>query len=200
MPQLLGAAASPFVRKVRVLIAEAGIDDVPFEIVATSPLSGENAINSANPLGKIPALTREDGPTLYDSRVITRYLDDRARAGLYPQARLWDTLTLESTADGIMEAAVGIVYERRYRPEEVQFAPWIEGQWGKITRSLDALERQWMSHLHGPIDMGQIAIACALAYLDLRHTDRDWRSGRDALTTWAEVFSARPAMLATAPE
>lgn len=197
--ELLGSPASPFVRKVCVLIAEAGIADVPFVQVASSPLGGEDRLNAANPLGKIPALTRPDGPTLYDSRVITRFLDVHAKAGLYPDARLWDVLTLEATADGIMDAAVNLTYEKRFRPAEMQFAPWMDGQWAKIARALDALERQWLSHLNGPLDMGQIAVGCALGYLDFRHDDRGWRNGRDGLAMWYADFAARPAMLATKP-
>jgi len=196
---LLGAGASPFVRKVRVMMAEAAIEDVPFQVVTASPLGGEDRINAANPLGKIPALTRDDGPTIYDSRVITRFLDARYKAGLYPEGRIWELLTLEATADGIMEAAVGIIYERRFRPEDIHFQPWLDGQWTKITRALDAVERQWMSHLSGPLDMAQIAIACALGYLDFRHGDRDWRTGRPALADWYAAFAMRPSMVATAP-
>ncbi|MCU4651657.1 glutathione S-transferase [Roseibacterium sp. SDUM158016] len=199
MPELLGSGASPFVRKVRVLIAEAGIDDVPYTEVTASPMGGEDRINTANPLGKIPALLREEGPTIYDSNVICRYLDDRAGAGLYPPARLWEVLTLEATADGMMEAAVGMIYEIRFRPEELWWQPWLEGQWTKVDRALDALERSWLSHLSGPVDMGQIAVGCALGYLDLRHGVRDWRKGRPGLSAWFADFSARPSMVATAP-
>ena len=197
--ELLGSPASPFVRKVCVLIAEAGIPDLPLVQVATSPLGGEDRLNAANPLGKIPALTRPDGPTLYDSRVITRYLDAQAGAGLYPEARLWEVLTIEATADGIMDAAVNLTYERRFRAPEIQFAPWMDGQWTKIARALDALEGQWLSHLKGPLDMGQIAVGCALGYLDFRHDDRGWRRGRDGLAAWYADFATRPAMQATQP-
>ena len=199
MIELIGSPASPFVRKCRVVLAETGQEDVQFVNVATSPLETASVAAAANPLGKIPALVRDGGPALYDSRVITRYLDDRAEAGLYPAARLWDTLTLEATGDGIMDAAVNMVYEKRYRPEEMWFAPWLDAQWGKVTRALDALESRWMSHLHGPLDAGQISVACALSYLDLRHCDKDWRAGRDALTAWHKSFAARPSMGATEP-
>jgi glutathione S-transferase len=197
---LLGAGASPFVRKVRVMIAEAGITDIPYETVQSSPLGGEDRINTANPLGKIPALLRDEGPTIYDSRVITRFLDARYKAGFYPETRLWEVLTLEATADGLMEAAVSIVYEARFRPPEMQFQPWCDGQWAKVARALDALEGQWMSHLSGRLDMGQIAVGCALGYLDLRHGDKTWRDGRPALAAWFERFAARPSMQATVPE
>lgn len=197
---LLGAVASPFVRKVRVLIAEAGIEGIAFETVQSSPLGGEDRINTANPLGKIPALLRDEGPTIHDSRVITRFLDARHSAGVYPEARLWEVLTLEATAEGVMEAAVSMVYETRFRPEAVRFEPWIDGQWRKVSRALDAIEAQWMSHLSGPLDMGQIAVGCALGYLDLRHADRDWRTARPDLAAWYEGFGARPSMRETAAE
>lgn len=197
--ELLGSPASPFVRKVCVMMAEAGITDIPFGQVAASPLGGEDRLNAANPLGKIPALTRPDAPTLYDSRVITRYLDATYGAGFYPEARLWDVLTIEATADGIMDAAVNLTYEARFRPAEIQFAPWMDGQWTKIARALDALEGQWLSHLNGPLDMGQIAVGCALGYLDFRHDARGWRNGRDGLAAWFAAFAARPAMQATQP-
>ncbi|WP_439140244.1 glutathione S-transferase family protein [Roseicyclus sp.] len=197
--ELLGSPASPFVRKVCVMMAEAGITDIPFAQVAASPLGGEDRLNAANPLGKIPALTRPEAPTLYDSRVITRYLDATYEAGLYPAARLWDVLTIEATADGIMDAAVNLTYEKRFRPTEIQFAPWMDGQWAKIARALDTLEGQWLSHLNGPLDMGQIAVGSALGYLDFRHDDRGWRNGRDQLAAWYAGFAARPAMVATAP-
>ena len=200
MIELLGSDASPFVRKARVLVAEAGITDVPYVQVTATPMGGEDRLNTANPLGKIPALVRDGGPTIYDSNVVCRFLDDRAEAGMYPTERLWECLTLEATGDGIMEAAVGIVYEKRLRPEELWWNDWFDAQWVKVTRSLDALERQWMSHLYGPVDMGQVSVACALGYLDLRHGDRDWRGGRDALAAWYKRFAERPSMVSTAPE
>jgi len=199
MMTLLGALASPFVRKVRVLLMETGQDDIAMQEVATTPVATAPEVAAANPVGKIPALIRDDGPTLYDSRVICRFLDARARAGFYPEARLWDTLTLEATAEGIMEAAVLMVYEARVRPEEMRYQPWLDAQWAKVTRALDALDARWMSHLHGPLDMGQIAVGCALGYLDFRHPDKDWRAGRDALTAWSARFAERDAMRATMP-
>ena len=199
--QLIASPLSPFVRKVRVLLHEVGLDDrVTVVNLATTPLETDPNAASANPLGKIPALVREGGATLYDSRVITRYLDDMAGGGLYPQTRLWEVLTLEATAEGIMEAALAMTYEARFRPEEMQYGPWVEAQWAKAARALDAVEARWMSHLRGPLDMGQIAVGCALAYLDFRHDDRGWRKGNDALDDWFAVFAQRDSMVATRPE
>ena len=200
MITLLSSPASPFVRKVRVLLLETGQDDVAIQDVATSPVATAAEVAAANPVGKIPALVRDDGPTLYDSRVITRFLDARAKSGLYPEHQLWDTLTLEATADGIMDAAVSMAYEKRIRPEEFQYEPWLEAQWAKVSRALDALDSRWMAHLHGALDMGQIAVGCALGYLDLRHDARNWRAGRDALAAWEARFAERESMRATVPQ
>lgn len=200
MITLLSASASPFVRKVRVLLLETGQEDVTLQDVATTPVATAPEVAAANPVGKIPALIRDDGPTIYDSRVICRFLDDRAKAGLYPEHQLWDTLTLEATGDGIMDAAVLMVYEARVRPEDMRYQPWLDAQWGKIARALDKLDTRWMSHLHGPLDMGQIAIGCALGYLDFRHPDKEWRKGRDALAAWEARFAERPSMRATIPQ
>ena len=106
--------------------------------------------------------------------MILRYLDTRAGAGLYPEGeRLWDTLTLEVTAEGIIDSALLMIYEGSLRPEELRFAPWVEGQWSKIARSLDTVEARWMSHLAGPLDISHIAMSCALGYLDFRHEARN---------------------------
>ncbi len=198
--KLIMSPASPFVRKVAVLILETGQQgDVEQVEVATTPVNTAEAVWAANPLGKIPALVLEDGRALYDSRVITRFLDDRVNAGLYPEDRLWDVLTLEATADGILEAAVLMVYEGRVRPPELCSDVWVEAQWTKAMTAVKAVNDRWLAQLEGPLDMAQIAIACALGYLDFRHSDRDWRKGNAALAEWYAGFETRPAMLATRP-
>lgn len=155
--KLISADASPFARKCRILIHEAGLGDrVEVVSLTTTPINTDPQVASANPAGKIPALLRDSGPALYDSRVITRYLDEISGAGLYPQARIWEVLTLEATADAMMDAAVLMVYEHRVRPADKVDEGWIEAQWAKITRSLNALDARWMSHLSGPLDMAQI--------------------------------------------
>ncbi|WP_083800634.1 glutathione S-transferase [Rhodobacter ferrooxidans] len=199
--RLYHSPTSPFVRKVMVLLHETGqLSQVSLIAAVGTPVDAGSMPLAQNPLGKIPALERDDGPALYDSRVICRYLDGLAGAGLYPEApRLWDSLTLEATADGMLEAAVLMVYETRLRPEDKQFAPWVDGQWAKIDRALDALESRWIDHLGGALDIGQIAIGCALGYLDFRHSARDWRARRPDLAAWEAGFSGRASMLATQP-
>ncbi len=171
--KLLMSPASPFVRKVRVLLREADLLDAVEEFeVSTTPLANDPTVVAANPTGRIPALIRDNGPAIFDSRVITRFLDDYANAGLYPQSRLWEALTLEALADGIMDSAVSITYETRLRPIEKQYDIWMDAQWDKIARSVSTINERWMSHLAGPLDMSQIGVACALGYLDLRHDAR----------------------------
>jgi glutathione S-transferase len=200
--KLYYAPASPFVRKVMVLLNEAGaVGQVDLIPAAGNPLDPGTMPVDRNPLGKIPALERDDGSTLYDSRVITRYLDATLAAWLYPEApRLWDTLTLEATADGIAEAAVLIRYELHVRPEAFRSDDWAKAQWQKIDRALTAVEDRWMDHLSGRLEMGQIALGCALGYIDFRLNDRDWRHSRPLLAAWSAAFAKRPAMLATAPD
>lgn len=200
--RLYYSPTSPYVRKVMVLLHETGL--LPRVEIVTgsgSPVDPGTAPLQANPLGKVPTLERDDGAAIYDSRVICRYLDDLAQAGLYPAApRLWDTLTVEATAEGILDAALLMVYETRLRPEAIRHAPWVEGQWAKIERALDALETRWMDHLEGPLDMAQIALGCALGYVDFRLTARNWRASHPDLAAWEAEFSDRPAMRATQPQ
>lgn len=197
--QLIMSPTSPYVRKVRVMIREANLTDTVEEVeVSTTAFAPDSTAISANPLGKIPSLVRSDGPAIYDSRVITRFLDDHAGSNLYPNARLWEILTLEATADGLMDATVSMAYEVRLRPESEQSPQWIEAQWEKADRAVSAINDRWISHLHGPLNMGQIGTACALSYIDLRHDARNWRDGRQALADWHAAFSERDSMKATA--
>jgi len=202
--QLIFSPASPYARKVHACLVETGQKpDFEFVAVKTGPSAVAPEVRAANPMGRLPALIRPDGPAIYDSRVITRYLDARARdnggAGLYPDSRLWEVLTLEATADGILDSALSIVYESRFRPVEHQSEDWKDAQWDKIAHAVKAVNDRWMGHLAGPIDMGQIALGCALGYLDFRLDARGWRKGNDALDDWFAVFSERPCMKQTAP-
>lgn len=195
------SATSPYVRKVRVLLAETGqTDDVALSPAAGTPLDGSGMPLAQNPLGKIPVLERDDGPALYDSRVICQFLDARAGSKFYPAPpRRWETLTLEATADGMLDAAVTMVYEHRLRSEASIDPALLEGYWTKVSRAVAALEARWLGHLAGPIDMGQIAVAVALSYLDFRHGTRGWRDAAPGLADWHATFAARPSMQDTVP-
>lgn len=200
--RLYSSPTSPYARKVLVLLRETGqLDDVEIIPVSGTPIDPGTMPRDLNPLGKLPALELDSGAPIYDSRVICRFFDDRAKAGLYGEGdALWQQLTLEATADGILDAAILMVYEARVRPADKQFDKWTEGQWAKITGALNAIETQWIDTL--PLDLkniGQIAVGCALGYLDLRHPDRTWRDGRPKLTTWEAEFAKRDSMIATVP-
>ena len=196
--KLIMAEASPFARKVRVLLRETNqLKDVEEVSIATSPFQVNEQAKAANPTGRIPSLIRADGPALYDSRVITRYLDAQAAAGMYPEAKLWDVLTIEATGDSMMDSAVSISYELRLRPQEKVSSEWTDAQWSKVMGGCDALQSQWMDLLNGPLTLAHISIACALGYLDLRHDARNWRQGHDALAAWFADFSKRPSFQET---
>lgn len=199
--RLYHAPSSPFVRMVTVTLHETGqAEDVELVSAYGSPLDPGSAPIAHNPLGKLPTLERDDGPAIFDSRVICRFLNNRAGAGLYPpMPRGIETEVLEAAAHGIAESALQIVYEKRLRPAEKQMPEYIEGQWDKITRAVQMIPRRWPSHLAGPIDGGQIALGCALGYLDFRHSDRDWRSLSPSLADWFAKFAERPSMQATHP-
>lgn len=201
MMKLYHFPTSPYVRKVMILLHETGqLDDVELVTGTTSPVAPNAALESVNPLKKLPALVRPEGPTLYDSRVICAFLDDRAAAGLYGKGpRRWDLLTLEATADGMMDAALLMTYEVRLRPEDKRWNDWPDAQWAKIISAIAALEAKWMSHLTGPLNIGQIAVACALGYLDLRHDARGWRQSGTALASWHAEFAERESYRATVP-
>ncbi|WP_412073248.1 glutathione S-transferase [Tritonibacter mobilis] len=197
--KLYYSPASPFVRKVVLVLHETGqMDDVELLPVSTSVTGPDSALAASNPLAKIPALIREGGPTLYDSRVICEFLDARAGGVLYRGG--WDMKVLEATADGIMDAAVSMSYEKRLRPAEKQWDAWLEGQLSKVIGACAAIETRWMPLLSGPINIGQLAVAAALAYVDFRHPDAGWRNASPQLEKWFETFETRPSMQATRPD
>ena len=198
--KLLQSPPSPFARKARVAVIECGLADKVEEVpVVARPDGPDPILIENNPLGKIPCLVLEDGSSLFDSRAITRYLDTISGKGLYPEGG-WHVLSLESIGDGIMDAAVSMVYEKRFRPENMVFSDWLDWQWEKVTRALDALEEYWIPTLSNGLTAGHISVGCAMGYLDFRHADRDWRDGRSRLAAWSFEFLQKPSMMATAPE
>lgn len=200
--KLFYALASPFVRKTLMVLHETGqMNDVELVDAAGTAVETGTLPLAQNPLGKIPTLQRADGQNIFDSRVICRFLNDRASANLYPQdVTQWDILTLEAIADGIMDASILVVYEARIRPAELNFAPWVDAQWGKAARAIATLNADWIDTLHGPQTIGQIAVSAALGYCDFRLSDRDWRSDNPALAAWYAAYSERPSFQATRPD
>jgi len=200
--KLYGADASPFVRKIRVVIIECGLESRVEDVaVAVAPIAPDDQVNENNPLGKIPALVTDDGLSLFDSRVIAEYLDSLVDGvALIPAAgdARWHTLRLQALADGIMDAGVLRRYETFLRPDEKRWGDWVAGQKAKISRSLDVLEQR-ADRLADRLDIGTIALACALGYLDFRFAVDEWRHDRPGLAAFYEGFAARDSMQRTQP-
>ena len=198
--KLVYSPPSPFVRKVTTLIHHADLHDrIELINVKTTALSVAEEARAANPLGKIPVMILENGNAIFDSRVITRYLDELAGSNLYLEENIYDILTLEALADGIMESAVSITYESKLRPENEQSPSWMEAQWSKVLHAVKALDEGEFKAMDGDINMGQIAVACALGYLDFRHDARQWRSGHSNLASWNDKMMKLPALIKTIP-
>jgi glutathione S-transferase len=203
--QLLYTKFSPFSRKVLVLSHERGliskIEAVAAEVGTHVPLDtpAHAALSARNPLMKVPALVLENGETLYDSRTICEYLDSlHGGEPVFPadKAARWQALRLQAIGDGIVDAAIMLRFEDA-RPSP-KWPEWQAAQTRRILQSLDQLEREAKA-FPAPLDIGQIAVGCALGYLDFRFGHLGWRNGRPLLAAWFEAFGARPSMRATAP-
>ncbi|MEA3167941.1 MAG: hypothetical protein QOI97_889 [Pseudomonas sp.] len=195
--------ASPFVRKVRVLLAETGQQDrVALQGCMPTPVQPDAQLVHDNPVGKIPALRLADGTVLHDSRVILDYLDyQHVGNPLIPRdgSARWRRLTLASMADGMMDAAVLVRYETALRPPEKHWDQWLDEQRNKIRRTLVELESDAIAELASHFDIASISVACALGYLDFRHPDLQWRDANPKLAAWYAEVSQRPSMLQTQP-
>ncbi|MFH1806177.1 MAG: glutathione S-transferase [Pseudomonadota bacterium] len=198
---LRSSIPSPFGRKVKMAAKYLGLyDGLTIETADTN--NPTDSLRDQNPLGKIPVLILDDGQKIFDSRVICDYLDTLANGKtLHPatgDAR-WQALTLQALGDGIVDAAILQVYEKRMRPDDKRHQDWVDYQADKVTRSLTWLADNPPS-LTGDLTIGHFAVACALGYLDFRF-DGAWRAGYPALVTWLDDFRARvPAFDATVPQ
>ncbi len=191
---------SPFGRKTRVAALRLGLQD-KVEVVNGDTLDPNDPLRKENPLGKIPVLTLDDGRKVFDSRVILEYFDHLAGGNKIfpadPDKRL-DCLRLQALSDGIMDAAILVVYEQRYRPEDKRHEGWVEHQRGKASRALEALD----NFLPAPTEFnaGTITAACALGYIDWRK-QVDWRAINSKLVSWFDGFrAAHPEFDKTHPE
>ena len=190
------APPSPFGRKVRIAAALCGLDD-RMEIVIADTTDPADPLRTQNPLGKIPALILEDGTVIYDLPVIAEYLDARAGGGVVIPAgnERFPALIMQALADGIMDASLLLVYEGRFRSPETHNQRWIESQRGKVERGLARLEASPPALSHRP-HVGQIALACALGYQDLRFEGM-WRGVYPRLVAWLDEFAAKVPSFAT---
>jgi glutathione S-transferase len=191
---LRSSPTSPFGRKVKIAAAILGLSD-RIEVVAADTNDRAETLLLQNPLGKIPTLILEDGRALYDSRVIVEYLDALAGGGkIIPDGPArFTALNRQALADGIMDAALLQVCEQRYREPEIRSSKWVERQAEKVARALVVADRD----PPGDTDVGVIALACALGYLDLRFAGA-WRGEHRGLAVWLDGFAAAvPAFAAT---
>ncbi len=199
--KLIGSHTSPFVRKARIVLAEKRIE---YEFVVDNPNDPASTVSEFNPLGKVPVLVTDDGANIYDSSVIVEYLDTVSPVErLIPetgrqriQVKRWEAL-----ADGLIEAASLTVLEGR-RPAKQQSRDWIERQSAKVTRALraaahDLAERTWCAG--DSYSLANIALGCALDYLDFRFAEIDWRVQYPNLGRHAEKLFKRPPFEASMP-
>ena len=190
---------SPYVRKVLVAAIETGLDK-RIELVTTSTADPASGLVKDNPLGKVPALLLDDGSSLYNSPVICEYLDSlHAGPRLIPAGgpQRWTVLRRQALADGIMDAGV-LGRGEALRPAGEKSPAFLALQRQKMAAATDALEKEAASFGTG-LDIGLIAIACALGYADFRYATDEWRKGRPALAKWHEGFAKRPSMQKTVP-
>ena len=189
--RLCHSQSSPFVRKIKLAAHVLGFAG-ELELVETNTMDANDLIRSVNPLGKIPVL-EDDGTILYDSRVIMEYLDAKAGGGkLIPAAGAarFETLTRAALMDGIMDAAILVVYEGRMRPENKYVESFVTYQREKIERGLKVIAASSSQYRNGAVpDAGEIALACVLNYLDFRQ-QLNWRDHADNLENWLADFAA----------
>lgn len=198
MAVLLCSSASPYSAKARMAAAWCGVA-IEAKIVSTGDRPAE--LLAANPLGKIPVLVTDEGDGIFDSRVITQHLNRVSGGALFPRKadKRLQAERLEALADGICDCLLAHVYERRSRPAEKMHQPWLDTQWEKVTRGLDALEAG-LPKFGKKTDGGQIALRAMLGYLELRFAGQ-WERGRPKLKRWARRFDERfPALAALVPQ
>jgi len=173
---------SPFARKALVALIETKqLDDVVLEEVKIGPMAPGEIVPAANPLGNDEANPNSDGQKLY------------------PRGEdIWPALRLEALADGILEAAVLLIYEIRIRPEELRVKEWVDAQLLKINRTLDHLEDN-IGQLLENINMGCLTIAISLDYLDFRHEYIGWRKNHPKLSAWHDRIKSRQSLNETYP-
>ncbi|WP_132254512.1 glutathione S-transferase [Methylobacterium segetis] len=192
---------SPFVRKVLICAHELGLAE-RIELVpsAVHPVERDRTVLAHHPLAQAPTLLDDAGEAVADSRVICEYLDALAGNRLFPARgpERWRALNEQSVADGLLDAALLIRYELTARAESERSAAWIAGHQAKIASALDWFEARAESFAER-LDIGTIATAAALGYLDLRFPDLAWAEGRPGLAAWYAAFAERPSMRETRP-
>ena len=194
---------SPFVRKVMVVAIENGLDGRIEKITqAVNPASPNRELARHNPLMKIPALETDDGMQLVESKVIAQYLDSLGGNRLVPAAgrARWQALRMEAIADGIADAGILVRYEQAMRPAGLQWKEWIDGQLAKMGNALDLLEAE-AADLEGPLDIGKVAVASALDWMEFRDVVPGARASRPRLFAWLDKANREiPSFASTKPK
>ena len=202
--KLIGSLTSPYVRKVRVVLAEKKLE---FQFVEEDVWSKDSTISTANPLSKVPCLIMEGGEAMFDSRVITEYLDTMSPVGkLIPTSgrERAEVKTWEALADGLLDAAIAARLEATWtgRTDAQRCSAWIDRQMDKIHASLAAMERglgdkPFCSGVY--LSLSDVAVGCALGYLDFRFPQLDWRSAHPQLARLFAKLAQRPSFIDTCP-
>ena len=202
--KLIGSSSSPYVRKVRVVMAEKKLD---YDFVPEDVWAEHTTISEANPLGKVPCLIMEGGEALFDSRVIVEYLDTLSPVGklIPPVGReRAEVKTWEALADGLLDASIAARLEATWagRAQAQRSPEWIDRQMGKVTASLKSMskglgDKPFCSGIY--LSLADIAVGCALGYLDFRFPAIDWRTDHPNLHKLHDKLSLRPSFADTLP-
>jgi glutathione S-transferase len=200
--KLIGSLTSPYVRKVRVVMAEKKLD---YQLVLEDVWASDVML-AANPLGKVPCLVLDGGEAVFDSRVITEYVDTLSPVGklIPPSGReRVEVRTWEALADGLCDAALQIRMESTWGPREgARCQPWIDRQLSRINSAIGAMgrglgDKPWCNGNH--FTLADVAVGVALGYLDFRFSQIDWRADHANLTRLTEKLATRPSFIDTAP-
>ena len=202
--KLIGSTSSPYVRKVRVVMAEKKLD---FNFVTDNVWQADTQIAESNPLGKVPCLVMEGGEALFDSRVIVEYLDTLSPVGkLIPSVgrERAEVKTWEALADGLLDASILARLESTWvgRTKSQRSAAWIDRQLVTVDRAVKAMsrglaEKPYCAGIH--LSLADIAVGCALGYLDFRFPQIDWRTASPNLAKLYEKLMQRPSFIETVP-
>ncbi|MGQ2994771.1 MULTISPECIES: glutathione S-transferase N-terminal domain-containing protein [Variovorax] len=202
--KLIGSAASPYVRKVRVVLAEKRLD---YQFVIEDVWSPDTTIANSNPLGKVPCLIMEGGEAMFDSRVIVEYIDTLSPVGkLIPQQsrERAEVKTWEALADGVMDAGVLWRLERTWsgRADGERSEAWIDRQRAKVEAGVAAMakglgDKPFCSGIH--LSLSDIAVGCTLGWLNLRFPEIEWRAEHANLAKLYDKLMQRPSFIDTQP-
>ena len=204
--RLIGATTSPYVRKVRAVMAEKKLD---YQFVAENVWADDTQIGASNPLGKVPCLVMDGQDAVFDSRVIVEYLDTLSPVGrlIPPSGRQRvEVKTWEALADGLLDAALAARMERTWvkRADSERSQAFIDRQLGKIASALAAMERGLGDQPHclggAHLSLADIAVVCALDYLDFRFPELAWAEGHPSLVRLQAKLAQRPSFIDTLPQ